>query len=65
MMQEARPMPANTSEDNRRPVSGGRLDVREYNVGGGGGGGEEVDVVVAVQEEDNDAEGQADACEYE
>ena len=37
-----------------------------------GEGGEEVverpgedDVVVAVQEEDNDAGGQADACEYE
>ena len=64
MMQEARPMPADTIEDNRMSVTGGRLDVTGCDVGSGGGG-EDDDVVVAVQEEDNDAGGQADACEYE
>ena len=35
MMQEARPIPADTIEDNRMSVTGGRLDVTGCDVGGG------------------------------
>ena len=51
MMQEARPMPADTIEDNRMSVTGGNLTLRGV-MWGWGGGGEENDAVVAVQEED-------------
>ena len=59
-MQKARPMPADTGEDNRMSVSGRRL----CTLGGTKWGGGEDDVVVAVQEEADDAEGQADTCGY-